>query len=809
MPNAMQTIADPSHPVPWQVFLLGGLRISFQGQPVPALPFRCQALLALLLLRPAQNKREQLAGMLFPDSPEDAAKARLSDRLWLLKKHLPEFPLAATGTDIRVDHSQVWVDVNEFRLLARNSDRHSLAQAIALYAGPLLPEQDAEWLLLERENLYLTYIRALQLLGALVMKSGNPREAVPLLERLQAIEPFDENNLRNLLRTYQAIGQRGAALATFDKFQVMLRNEMDLEPEPATLEIIQAIRTQAISRPAPSLETEITDTPSDLFRRGQKALWRGDFDALPGYVQALRNNHEEVLPGAADSLEAEYAILRGDYELARQLLGKYSTAIPLCITVQQIHLLVELKEYSDVLPKCKPAILEAHRQNDRVAEMLLLANQGSAFQRNGNGLEAMRCANQVVTQAEKESIPYLLGRGLLLKGNLQVGQGFERDALETYHHAAAYASEHGFRPLLCRVEGKLGIAYQQTGQYRLSIEHYQKALLIARDQGMKREEAETLQNLAIVLAYQGRNEESILEIRQARDILATLKDEQGMARNTYHLAFGLALCEPPNLDEALILGRQALEIFQKHQSLGWVASCYGMLGYICWLNNEPEAAIEACKKAIPIYQQLEEADYIPELYGYIGLAYLQLADPRKAIEYTTSAMDEMMRSELYDIASEIYYAHALVLDALGQQEDANEYFRRGYENLLTYAAEIEDPEARQAFFRRDPTVRHLVDQVYARGLAPNPKVETHILPSRGSSPVRVALTVDAGAPDAALKNASGALSLRRARLLRILREARTQGGEPSLGQIASMMKVSLRTVQRDISYLEEQGDWSG
>jgi tetratricopeptide (TPR) repeat protein len=230
-----------------------------------------------------------------------------------------------------------------------------------------------------------------------------------------------------------------------------------------------------------------------------------------------------------------------------------------------------------------------------------------------------------------------------------------------------------------------------------------------------------------------------------------------------------------------------------------------MLGYIHWLRNEPEAAIQACEQAIPVYRQLEEADFIPELYGYIGLAYLQKGDPQKALGYTTTAMDEMMRSELYDIASEIYYAHASALDALGQTEDANEFFRRGYENLLTYAAEIEDADARQAFFRRDPTVRRLMEQVYTRGLAPTPRVETHLIPAHGWTPVRVALTLDAGAPDVALKNASGSVALRRARLQRILQEGRTQGAEPSLQQVAGMMKVSLRTIQRDIHHLEALG----
>lgn len=783
----------------WQVYLLGGLRILRSGQPATPPPFRAQALLAWLLLHPSPQKREGIAGGLYPDASGEAAKARVSDCLWLARKHLPGFPLHATPTGVGFDADQVWVDVNEFRRLARQGDPASLARAIDLYRGDLLPEQDLDWLLLEREHLYLSYVRALQALSTQLLQNGEPGQAVPLLETLNQIEPFDENHLRALLRAHQSSGGRGAALAAFDRFRIRLRDEMGLEPEPATLELVMALRAQAAPPPPSRADLSLPTSPRDLFHRGQLSLWRGDFRSLQACIEALGKKSAQV---EADGLEAASAMLHGDFAYAKQLLARHLPP-PLWIQIQQIHLSVELREFSDVVERCKAAILAAHQNKDLPAELLLLADQGSAYQRMGQPLEAMRCANQIITQAEREKLPYLMARGLLLKGILQISQGFERDALETFHHAATYAGEHGFLPLLSRVEGKLGIAYQQAGKYHLSIQHHERALQIARDLNMKRDEAETLHNLAIALASLGRNDESILYIRQGRDLFATLHDEQGMARNTYHLAFGLALAENTDLGEALSLGHQALEIFEKHQSLGWMASVYAMLGYIHWLRSEPDAAIAMCEQAIPIYQKLEEADFIPELYGYIGLAHLQKGDPQQALEFTAAAMDEMMRSELYDIASEVYYAHASALDALGRQEEATDYFQRGYENLLTYAAEIEDPEALAAYFRRDPTVRRLMEQVYARGIATPPRVETHLVPSRGRIPIRVALTVDAGAPDAALKNASGAVALRRMRIQRLLREAREQGSAPSLEQIAALMGVSLRTVQRDVRQLEE------
>jgi len=97
-------------------------------------------------------------------------------------------------------------------------------------------------------------------------------------------------------------------------------------------------------------------------------------------------------------------------------------------------------------------------------------------------------------------------------------------------------------------------------------------------------------------------------------------------------------------------------------------------------------------------------------------------------------------------------------------------------------------------------------EVYARGIASPPAAGRAIrwLPSRSGrqrQPVPVRWTLDAGPPDAALRRARGAVTLRRNRLERILREARLQGAHPSVRQLAEALGVSPRTVKRDLAAL--------
>ncbi len=779
----------------WRLFLLDGLRITRGGQAIPPPPFRSQSLLAALLLRPALNNRSLLAGLLYPECSEAAARARLSDHLYHLRRGLPGFPFVFSASEVALDCAGVSVDVHRFHSLLAQAQPAGLLAAVELYRGDLLPEQSDEWLLVERENLRLNFTHLLQTLATGALARADYAQAIPLLERLQQVEPYDESHLRSLLRAYQATGQRGVALAAYERFRALALAEMGLPPEQATLTLVQAIQGTGRVAPPAGEEAALPAQPEDLARRGMLALWQGDFATLQACLAALP-------PGStADGLQAAWDMLRGDFSAARRRLDAYPASPPAEIELQRIHLAAELKQFTGLVECCKPALAEAHRRRDSLCAALLLVDMGLAYQRQGQMNEALRCANQAINQAEKAGLAYPLAEGWQLKANLQAAQGFERDALETYHCAAAYAAEHGFLPLLARIEGRLGICYQNAGKYRLSLEHYQRALRGMRDLGMRRYEAETLHNRGIVYDSLGCHAESGAAHRQARELFAALADEQGTARNDYHAAFSEAYREDGDLDQALALGWQALAVFEAHGSLGWIASLHHLLGYLHWLRGEPDAAIQSCRRAIPIYQQLEEADYIPELYAYIGLACLQKGDPAQALEFTTTAMDEMLRSELYDIASEIYYAHAAVLAALGREDEAAGYFARGYENLLTYAAEIEDPDARRAIFRRDPTIRRLMAEVYQRGIALPPEQQP-----AADMPVRQPPGNAGDNPVAALRHAHGALALRRMRLVRLFEDACRAGRRLTAAQIAAQLGVSPRTVERDLALLRERGE---
>jgi DNA-binding SARP family transcriptional activator len=75
-----------------RIHLLGDFRLTYDDAPITMInTARLQALLAYLVLhRDAQQLRQHLAFLFWPDSPEDQARTNLRKLYYLLRNALPE-----------------------------------------------------------------------------------------------------------------------------------------------------------------------------------------------------------------------------------------------------------------------------------------------------------------------------------------------------------------------------------------------------------------------------------------------------------------------------------------------------------------------------------------------------------------------------------------------------------------------------------------------------------------------------------------------------------------------------------------------
>lgn len=235
---------------------LGGLTIQQDGRPLTALKSRKgQALLCYLAMTGKAHARAALAGLLWPDMPEDNALMNLRAVLNKLNDHLAPH-LAITRQSIAWNPAAAyWLDVAEFEAgLAVKGDTGRLQAAVALYQGDFLEGFDLDdapqfdgWVLGQRARLREAALTALHGLVTHFAGRGDHEKAITYARQLLAIEPWLEEAHRDLMRLLALSGRRSAALVQYETARHILAEELGVEPAPATVELYRQIKENEVT----------------------------------------------------------------------------------------------------------------------------------------------------------------------------------------------------------------------------------------------------------------------------------------------------------------------------------------------------------------------------------------------------------------------------------------------------------------------------------------------------------------------------------------------------------------------------------
>jgi predicted ATPase/DNA-binding SARP family transcriptional activator len=286
-------------PAVLQVHLLGGFRVEVSGRAVPAAAWRqrkAAAIVKLLALEPGNRvHREQLVDALWPDLDPEAAANNLRVALYFARKQLNDAGaptgafLMREGTSILLGQmGTVWTDVEAFDLAAarawRTSDPAAAVEAAASYSGDLLPEDVyEEWTESRRAALRASCLTLLARAAQAYEKRGNLDRAIALQQRVIGYEPAHEEAHVALMRLFAQAGQRGQAIAQFERLVTVLEREVGEAPEPASRTLLEAIRDGRFPDHA--------DTDAAAADRSED---RGLVSHLPAPVDALIGREREV-----------------------------------------------------------------------------------------------------------------------------------------------------------------------------------------------------------------------------------------------------------------------------------------------------------------------------------------------------------------------------------------------------------------------------------------------------------------------------------------------------------------------------------
>lgn len=192
--------------------------------------------------------RSRLAGELWPDKDEAAARHCLASALWRIKGQLPleDSPLDI-GEDwiaFRADR-RTWVDalvfehrvkaaLNNPAAMASSSERQRLARALALYQGDFLVERDHDSIRLERERLRSLYLDAMYELAMAQAGAEDWAAAKSSASSLCLTEPLREDAQRLLMIATARCGNRALALRLYRNFVLLLARELGVAPMAET-----------------------------------------------------------------------------------------------------------------------------------------------------------------------------------------------------------------------------------------------------------------------------------------------------------------------------------------------------------------------------------------------------------------------------------------------------------------------------------------------------------------------------------------------------------------------------------------------
>jgi DNA-binding SARP family transcriptional activator len=257
--------------------LLGPVQIDLDGQPISAFEYaKVRALLVYLAVeRGHSHSRDALAELLWPDQAPQVARNSLRQALAKLRQAIrdhearPPFLLISRDALGFNTASHFALDTAAFDELAAAGERCPHAReeacaecvarwerAIALYRGPFLdqatPRDSAgfeEWALLRRERYERQAAEMLaRLAGYYERRDG--AQALRYARRHLALDPWNEEVHRQVMRVLAASGQRGAALAHYAHCRRVLAEDLGVEPEDETIQLYERIRASSTDRQA-------------------------------------------------------------------------------------------------------------------------------------------------------------------------------------------------------------------------------------------------------------------------------------------------------------------------------------------------------------------------------------------------------------------------------------------------------------------------------------------------------------------------------------------------------------------------------
>lgn len=226
--------------------MMGKAQIFWQGQRL-IFPFsKMEAMLYYLLVN-GSSSRGELAGLLWSDMPEEAARKNLRNALYLFKKVVDEDVILMPSRSVLLLNSRLIRSIDVQRLSSGTE------AVMDLYGGDFLADfccKDAalfsEWAEQMREHLREEYIRCLTSHIVANMKVKKYNQAKLFLNKLILTDEYNEGAYRTLMRIYEAAGEYNKVIDIYHQLKSRLQSELGIAPDKETTGIVERVKSRKI-----------------------------------------------------------------------------------------------------------------------------------------------------------------------------------------------------------------------------------------------------------------------------------------------------------------------------------------------------------------------------------------------------------------------------------------------------------------------------------------------------------------------------------------------------------------------------------
>lgn len=233
-----------------EIRLLGQFEIRLDGETVELSSRSAQSLLAFLLInRSTRQRRERLAGLLWPELEETQARKVLRHELWRLRKTIGhQFflvdrvsigfnPESNYELDLSILEDQsIWLRAPE-----------DIVRNISGYAGELLPGFYDAWVVLERNRLKAVFEHQMQILLDRLQEEHRWLDTVRCGECWIARGEVPEPAYRSLMVAHYGRGDISQVTETYLRCVQALRDDLGVDPSAETRRLYERILSEDVS----------------------------------------------------------------------------------------------------------------------------------------------------------------------------------------------------------------------------------------------------------------------------------------------------------------------------------------------------------------------------------------------------------------------------------------------------------------------------------------------------------------------------------------------------------------------------------